>query len=715
MSVNATGAIADHDKKNDLRQVVKPTFATLLIAIPLLQTEAAEEQLLSESSWLTDIPKVVFATRQQQDLTSAPSSVTVINREMIAAMGVFNLADIFTLVPGFQVFHSNGSTFGVTPHGFSNRYPRRLEVRVNDRSVYLPQFASVAWESLGVLPEDIDHIEVIRGSNVPSYGSNAVMGAINIVTRNALQQHGGGVKITSGSAGTGLINANQVISTDSADIMLRAAYKTSNGFKGLEDDGDIGHLVISSIYTPGLYDTLDLELGLTRGEVGWGDGDHPDEFADDKRRANWINGQWQRQLDSQMFRVRFSYTDYHFERSFAPNLSEVLDVPAEVIPLLIPGQVDHGIELGEGNRHFHVADVEFEHHLELGEHKLLWGLGGRQDQLDSQELVGGEVDTKVYYLFSNYQWQVSSDAEFNLGFMVEDKEGFDAEVSPRIALNYHLNSSHHLRVSATRAYRQPALLESDLLWTARLSDGSLLDLIQISSPDIESARVDTVELGYIGYWFDGRLGLDLKLFREEVTDEIDGFDVREEDCLEPTPDQQPFAEQFCPSFFVNGEYGAPLEKRVRVFDNVANWDMDGIEAQLSWKASEKAWLRANYAYLSGEGQRARALHFAPIIRPIVDNQPRHSGSILFSYQAPRDYQLSFHWSYVGFIDWRSGTDVDSHDRLDFKTEKTVSLGSGEAQLSLVVQNLLDEEYLEFQNGNEFGRRAFVSLKYNWPE
>lgn len=49
--------------------------------------------------------------------------------------------------------------------------------------MYRPGLASVDWSDLPLALEDVERIEVFRGPNTVSYGANALMGVINIITR----------------------------------------------------------------------------------------------------------------------------------------------------------------------------------------------------------------------------------------------------------------------------------------------------------------------------------------------------------------------------------------------------------------------------------------------------------------------------------------------------------------------------------------------------
>ena len=189
-----------------IKTVFKSSAATLPASLFFfnLSVLANDVTVYSENDFLEPIPSVEAATRYSMPLSEAPSSVTVINREMIDAMPMVNFVDVLKLVPGFQVFFANGSIQAATINGQSDRLPRRLEIRVDGRSVYTPINSSVSWESLGLDSDDIAYIEVVRGSNVAAYGTNAVQGAVNIVTRNPLTDSGTEVRITAGDQRTPL-------------------------------------------------------------------------------------------------------------------------------------------------------------------------------------------------------------------------------------------------------------------------------------------------------------------------------------------------------------------------------------------------------------------------------------------------------------------------------------------------------------------------------
>ena len=145
---------------------------------------------------------------------------------MIRASGARNIHELFRLVPGFQMGMHTGNTPLVTYHGLADEAPRRMLVQVDGRSVYSPYFiAGVEWNQIGVDIDDIERIEVFRGSNSATYGSNAFLGVANIVTRAPAETLGTRVSIANGRGNKGrlVIHYGNLEALDGVLDRLRAA------------------------------------------------------------------------------------------------------------------------------------------------------------------------------------------------------------------------------------------------------------------------------------------------------------------------------------------------------------------------------------------------------------------------------------------------------------------------------------------------------------
>ena len=230
--------------------------------------------LETEEDFTGDIDTVISATRIRQPLTESPSSITIIDRDMIVASGAIEIADVMRLVPGMQVGYPTGNQMAVTYHGLGDEFPRDMQILIDGRSVYKPSYADVDWLFLGVVLEDIERIEVIRGPNTPLYGSNAVSGVINIITRLPYQDRGTSARITAGDLATrdGMIRHSG--SNGALDYRVTLNYQEADGFDGnLDSTNDNRNLASASfrgIWNPRPSDEVDIQLGYTDGDLGAG-------------------------------------------------------------------------------------------------------------------------------------------------------------------------------------------------------------------------------------------------------------------------------------------------------------------------------------------------------------------------------------------------------------------------------------------------------------
>ena len=110
-----------------------------------------------------DLPLVLTASRLSQPISEAPSAVTVIDRQMIAASGFRTVPELMRLVPGMYVGFADANRPIVSLHGSSDELARRMQVLIDGRSAYLPPFGGVNWADLPLLTEDIERIEVCAG------------------------------------------------------------------------------------------------------------------------------------------------------------------------------------------------------------------------------------------------------------------------------------------------------------------------------------------------------------------------------------------------------------------------------------------------------------------------------------------------------------------------------------------------------------------------
>jgi iron complex outermembrane receptor protein len=133
----------------------------------------------------------------QQTFFSTPAAISVITAEDIRRAGHRHVAEALRMIPGMYVGRINASSWVVGARGLtgSSITSTRYLVLVDGRLVYDPLISTTFWDTVDLVIEDIDRIEVVRGPGPTLWGVNAMNGVINIITRTASDTQGTLVKL----------------------------------------------------------------------------------------------------------------------------------------------------------------------------------------------------------------------------------------------------------------------------------------------------------------------------------------------------------------------------------------------------------------------------------------------------------------------------------------------------------------------------------------
>ena len=184
----------------------KPLFPVVLLPAVFFMADAArseepsaiENYLSMDFSQLMEI-SVSSVSKREQALGEIAAAVYVITSEDISRSGVTTVADALALAPGIHVAKISSSKWSVSARGFAGFSSNKLLVLIDGRSVYSPLYSGTIWDMNHTLLEDIERIEVIRGPGGTIWGSNAVNGVINIITKPAEQTQQSLVRISAGN------------------------------------------------------------------------------------------------------------------------------------------------------------------------------------------------------------------------------------------------------------------------------------------------------------------------------------------------------------------------------------------------------------------------------------------------------------------------------------------------------------------------------------
>ncbi len=682
----------------------------VMVQVPLAVSAepAAMDAYLDEADLLGDIPIVTAGTRLKQKITATPTAITIIDRQMIAASGATEIAQLFGLVPGFLSYYVLGNQFGVTNRGLTLDFPGDLEVMINGRSVYEPIFSTVEWSSLGITVDDIQSIEVVRGSNAPAYGSNAFLGAINIITVPPLQASGTRFNSTIGDLHTRNASLRHTGALGSAHYTLGVSYRNNAGFPAVDrrdpnrgkrviDDNEALHANMEAMLAPSLNDSVELRLGLGGSNVAIPDfglssvldeherkGFSSREFDSSYQQIVWkhsLNSAAETQLQLYHNRLR---VDEVLKLGF---LADVLAPLGVSIPDLFDGHADEFIVTGLDDALSERYDLEFQHSLNLSKkQQFVWGLGSRLDRLRSKDLLDRNATEEEigYRLFANWAAEFGTRWATNVGFMLEHNDIVGTYISPRVGLNMTLRPGHIMRLAATGGNRTPSILEANQQQIIRFSDGVVIDSVNQRPQGIDVTTLTEYELGYIGRFFNDRLTADLRLFRTEVDDAITGVVVAAEG----------------------------LDGDSRQLTNALNWTTKGFDGQLRWQADDRTLFSIQYAYTDFDGQRVR--RFEPLdVRALSRELPRHNASVLLSHRVLPQLSVSVSWYYLSDLKWLEGDFVEQHERVDLRLAYDFQLGNASGQIELLGHNVFDD-FLEYQDSNIFQRRWFLTVGFALP-
>src|SRR5579863_2112924 len=153
--------------------------------------------------------EVTTASKEPEKIWNTSAAIFVLTQDDIRRSGATSIPDVLRLAPGVEVARINSSQWSVGIRGFGSSFSKSVLVLIDGRSVYTPFFAGVDWEMQNVMLADVERIEVIRGPGGTIWGSNAVNGVINIITRNAKDTKGTLVSAGGGTVDQGFLNVRQ--------------------------------------------------------------------------------------------------------------------------------------------------------------------------------------------------------------------------------------------------------------------------------------------------------------------------------------------------------------------------------------------------------------------------------------------------------------------------------------------------------------------------
>jgi iron complex outermembrane receptor protein len=651
-----------------------------------------------EDIYFSELPVVASVSRLPQRLADAPTAVTVVDRDMIKASGARDLNDVFRLVPGFQTYPNNTEQAKVTYHGMGDGdYSSRVQVLIDGRSMYSPLFdGGVNWATLPVALEDIERIEVVRGTNAVSYGSNAFLGVINIITVDPALVRGVSVSTSYG---------NQNV----RDYTLRTGGKIGEvgdfrfTFKQQNDDGLANKFDWIDSYHSRLFDfradfalserdSLQFSAGQVEGVTQAGRlnlkpnpvlvfGQWTDPIRPVRQTNTYAQLLWRRVLSGTSdLQVRYSYMVDRSSDTFG------ISVPA---PILDPNN-DVVVAINqtgdEGTRH----ELELQHSLKLADvTRLAWGASWRNDAVRSAWTFPGQgtLHRDIARVFGNLEWKPVDWFTGNLGLAGEHDSMVGSHASPRISTNFHLNRENTIRLGFSRANRTPS--------TASLMGDQKYPLpppltvqLYTGNTNLPSERLDTWEIGYLGDWRALRASLDVRLFSESIFNRL---------------------------------FNVELPAGDRTTMPIQDVHIRGLEYQFKWQPFDATRIVLSHAYSKIDSEYLPGVLPMPSsakIKNFTDySMPRHSTSLLLMQKLPYGLEFSTAAYWQDMMKWSAITYSEKYFRVDARLAYPFRTGSLGGEIALTVQSLngAHNEYKAHHSpaNRVVDRRQWVTLRLDF--
>ena len=651
----------------------------------------------SEDLYFSSLPVVASVSRLQQPLSEAPGAVTVIDRDMIRASGARNISDLLRLVPGFSVTAPNQEPAVVAYHGLSNEeYTPRVQVLVDGRSLYSPLFKSgVNWNLIPVTPEDIERIEVMRGSNAVSYGSNAFLGVINIITQHSSLASG---VMIAGNTGNQSI-ADQTVRwggrVGSADVRVTVRQLNDGGLRKMYD-GSLGWFDPHDSRHDKLFD-LRADIPLTDRDELQVSVNHVydvsqfgrpqntgDPMRDLSQSNSSVSAEWHRTISaSQDMKLRFSHTEDWMSGRFVKAISYQNSLGQNVSYNAI--QWDQGKSISN--------ELDFQHTFSPWQRtRMVWGVNINGIMLSSlQQFSSADWKRRnVLRSFFNLEWRPLDALVLNGGASAERDSVSGTHVDPRLAASYHVTPNHTLRLIVSRAHRTPSLYEARGDWQAAPVNGTNpLDRVYYAAPGLKAERIDTIEAGYLGEIKELRASLDVRWFNERIPNRITMVPYPLPSGSPDDRDKMFFDRINTTAVYLYGRADAAL--------NLEKVMIRGLEYQWRWQPFETTRVIYGHAYTGifanltdpfaiADGRYGTGDNIEKIPRQTRNSAPLFSTTAMLIQSLPYGFEASLMYYKASAMQWLRNSYTDPYERIDWRLAKSFRMGATRGEIAYTAQS-----------------------------
>lgn len=598
-----------------------PLYAALLGAFAAPSLIASTETAPNQAQQLSTI--VVSAAGYEQKITDAPASITVLTQEDFKNKRINSIADALVDVEGVDISPSAGKTGGlnIRMRGMDADYTLILIDGRRQNSVGSITPNGFGESNNNFIPpiSAIERIEVIRGPASTLYGSDAMGGVINIITKKVSSEWTGSVTLDSTILPKSSDFGNQravdafvsgPLIQDKLGLQLRGrkAARDQSNLSYIKNDGteaelsrgdnptksDIETLGARLTFTPTDEQAISLEYEQTD---QWFD-NHKSQLGTNSAAGGYSDAQeYNREKWALIHEWNSAYgkLDSSLTRNNTETIGRVL--PARMLP-----PVNGALTKESVPRLLESEDLVFDTKFstqQFDNHSLVIG-GQYWDATITDGLrTNKDVSFEQYGVFAEDTWQFTPALALTLGARYDDHSTFGGFFTPRAYLVWNANNQWTVKGGYSEGYKAPRL--------EQLVDGIYNVSGQGSSPSFGNPdlKPETSQNLELGFYFDANNGFKTNLtgFYSTIKDKIisgpdefkcgtsksDAPKLTDAECNQYLIDRgTPWAIQAGDSWTISRNINA---EEVRLY---------GLELGSTWKVTDAVQLAANYTWTQSE-------------------------------------------------------------------------------------------------------------------
>ncbi|HEU0123820.1 MAG TPA: TonB-dependent receptor [Bryobacteraceae bacterium] len=599
-------------------RVQKDGFAPagILVAVSAGQTVQQEMQLV-----VAGVANAVTVTAGgfEQLVQNAPASVTVVTREDLQVKRVSDLAQALNDVEGVDVGQDVGKTGGLTisMRGMPSDYTLMLidGKRQNPAGNVTPNGFTETATSFMPPVGAIERIEVVRGPMSTLYGSDAMGGVVNVITRKVGERWTGTVTVDGtlqgnrdyGDTGKGSFYLTGPLVAQRLGLALRgSAFRREAAALKYENVGGQDVPITAFGLSPTRSDIQNaggrLNFLANANNEFYVDFDTMSQAYDNSERqlgtvglqggyAEEMRFRRRQLLIAHVGRFRFGQLDTSLSRN-------TTDTTGRTIPPGTPGRIPGAPRTLESTNT--VLDSKLV--AALGSRHIL-SVGGQWWDANMVDAVApNPYDHRQAALFAEDEWRLLRKLSATVGMRYDNHNAFGGNISPRGYLVYNASRLLTLKGGVSRGFKTPQLNQ---LATGIVGFGGQGTIPLIGSPGLKPETSTSTEIG--AFLTVKRVSMNVTLFNNTFKDKIATGPGLENCSFRLSPDRPGCVD------FGNWPNVDLFGQSINVDEAVTR----GVEASMRFQFLRRWSVQHNYTYTASE-QRSGSLAGAPLV-----NTPKH--------------------------------------------------------------------------------------------